>query len=80
MITGNLVQPLPKSAQAAAAALVAGAGAVLGFLTSPGLAALGIVLIGGVAFAAALLLLGSAGGSPSRSRLARPLPPRSWPM
>ncbi len=58
VLTGNLVQPLPKSAQAAAAALAAGAGAVLGFLTSPGLAALGIVLIGGVAFAAALLLLG----------------------
>ena len=57
VVTGDLVQPLPRSARAIAAALVAIAGALLGFFLRPWFAALGALLLAGALWAAALLAL-----------------------
>lgn len=56
--TGDLVAPLPLAARAAAAAFAGVAGALLGFLLQPWLAALGLLALGAIGFAVALVLLG----------------------
>jgi adenylate cyclase len=57
-MTGNVVQPLPWPARAAAAAIFAIAGALLGFALRPWIAAIGLAALGGAGFIATLVLLG----------------------
>ncbi|HJU15366.1 MAG TPA: adenylate/guanylate cyclase domain-containing protein [Stellaceae bacterium] len=56
--TGDLVRPLPTAGRAAAAAAAGVAGAWLGFLLQPWMAATGLAALGAIGFAAALILLG----------------------
>jgi adenylate cyclase len=58
VMTGYLVAPLPLLARMAAAALYSIAGALLGLLLRPWMAVLGLVTLGMIGFAAALVLLG----------------------